>query len=58
MASGPSGISLGSFSRLDGMHQRSYSVSSADQWSEGAVLANSAISSGKYSVQANIYIVY
>lgn len=45
MASGPSGISLGSFSRLDGMHQRSYSVSSADQWSEGAVLANSAISS-------------
>ncbi|KAM9305200.1 arf-GAP with GTPase, ANK repeat and PH domain-containing protein 1 [Gastrophryne carolinensis] len=45
MASGPSAISLGSFSRLDGMHQRSYSVSSADQWSEGAVLANSAISS-------------
>ncbi|XP_073502810.1 arf-GAP with GTPase, ANK repeat and PH domain-containing protein 1 isoform X3 [Phyllobates terribilis] len=45
MASGQSGISLGSFSRLDGMHQRSYSVSSADQWSEGAVLANSAISS-------------
>ncbi|XP_072274601.1 arf-GAP with GTPase, ANK repeat and PH domain-containing protein 1 isoform X1 [Pyxicephalus adspersus] len=45
MASGPSGISLGSFSRLDGMHQRSYSVSSADQWSESAVLANSAISS-------------
>ncbi|KAG9473376.1 arf-GAP with GTPase, ANK repeat and PH domain-containing protein 1 isoform X1 [Eleutherodactylus coqui] len=45
MASGQSGISLGSFSRLDGMHQRSYSVSSADQWSEGAVLTNSAISS-------------
>ncbi|XP_068101422.1 arf-GAP with GTPase, ANK repeat and PH domain-containing protein 1 isoform X2 [Hyperolius riggenbachi] len=45
MASGPSAVSLGSFSRLDGMHQRSYSVSSADQWSEGAVLANSAISS-------------
>ncbi|XP_069839237.1 arf-GAP with GTPase, ANK repeat and PH domain-containing protein 1 isoform X2 [Dendropsophus ebraccatus] len=45
MASGQSGISLGSFSRLDGMHQRSYSVSSADQWGEGAVLANSAISS-------------
>uniref|UniRef100_A0A8C5PP64 Arf-GAP with GTPase, ANK repeat and PH domain-containing protein 1 n=1 Tax=Leptobrachium leishanense TaxID=445787 RepID=A0A8C5PP64_9ANUR len=45
MASGPSGISLGSFSRMDGMHQRSYSVSSADQWSEGAVIANSAISS-------------
>ncbi|XP_053554842.1 arf-GAP with GTPase, ANK repeat and PH domain-containing protein 1-like isoform X2 [Bombina bombina] len=45
MTSGPSGISLGSFSRMDGMHQRSYSVSSADQWSEGAVIANSAISS-------------
>ncbi|XP_075685722.1 arf-GAP with GTPase, ANK repeat and PH domain-containing protein 1 isoform X5 [Rhinoderma darwinii] len=45
MTSAQSGISLGSFSRLDGMHQRSYSVSSADQWSEGAVLANSAISS-------------
>ncbi|KAM4697342.1 arf-GAP with GTPase, ANK repeat and PH domain-containing protein 1 isoform 2-T2 [Rhinophrynus dorsalis] len=45
MASGPSGINLGSFSRMDGMHQRSYSVSSADQWSEGAVIANSAISS-------------
>ncbi|XP_041434717.1 arf-GAP with GTPase, ANK repeat and PH domain-containing protein 1-like isoform X5 [Xenopus laevis] len=45
MASGPSGISLGSFSRMDGMHQRSYSVSSADQWSEGAVITNSAISS-------------
>ncbi|XP_075036503.1 arf-GAP with GTPase, ANK repeat and PH domain-containing protein 1 isoform X3 [Mixophyes fleayi] len=45
MVSGPSGISLGSFSRIDGMHQRSYSVSSADQWNEGPVLANSAISS-------------
>ncbi|XP_063789298.1 arf-GAP with GTPase, ANK repeat and PH domain-containing protein 1 isoform X4 [Pseudophryne corroboree] len=45
MGSGPSGISLGSFSRIDGMHQRSYSVSSADQWNEGAVLASSAISS-------------
>lgn len=43
-----SGISLGSFgSRPDGMQQRSYSVSSADQWSEATVIANSAISSGK-----------
>lgn len=43
-----SGISLVSFnSRPDGMHQRSYSVSSADQWSDATVIANSAISSGK-----------
>ncbi|XP_069867354.1 arf-GAP with GTPase, ANK repeat and PH domain-containing protein 1 isoform X1 [Dipodomys merriami] len=41
-----SGISLVSFnSRPDGMHQRSYSVSSADQWSEATVIANAAISS-------------
>lgn len=50
-ASGPqmaSGVSLGSFgSRPDGTQQRSYSVSSADQWSEATVIANSAISSGK-----------
>uniref|UniRef100_A0A8C0RP74 Arf-GAP with GTPase, ANK repeat and PH domain-containing protein 1 n=1 Tax=Canis lupus familiaris TaxID=9615 RepID=A0A8C0RP74_CANLF len=43
-----SGVSLGSFSgRPDGMQQRSYSVSSADQWSEATVIANSAISSAK-----------
>lgn len=43
-----SGISLVSFnSRPDGLHQRSYSVSSADQWSEATVIANSGISSGK-----------
>ncbi|XP_076405683.1 arf-GAP with GTPase, ANK repeat and PH domain-containing protein 1 isoform X17 [Peromyscus maniculatus bairdii] len=41
-----SGISLVSFnSRPDSMHQRSYSVSSADQWSDATVIANSAISS-------------
>ncbi|XP_069790485.1 arf-GAP with GTPase, ANK repeat and PH domain-containing protein 1 isoform X3 [Narcine bancroftii] len=41
-----SGISLVSFnSRPEGMHQRSYSVSSADQWSEATVIANSGISS-------------
>uniref|UniRef100_A0A8L0DW07 Arf-GAP with GTPase, ANK repeat and PH domain-containing protein 1 n=1 Tax=Oncorhynchus mykiss TaxID=8022 RepID=A0A8L0DW07_ONCMY len=35
-----SGISLVSFnSRGDGMHQRSYSVSSADQWSEATVIS-------------------
>uniref|UniRef100_A0A8U8AZY4 Uncharacterized protein n=1 Tax=Geospiza parvula TaxID=87175 RepID=A0A8U8AZY4_GEOPR len=33
--------------RPDGLHQRSYSVSSADQWSEATVIANSGISSGK-----------
>ncbi|XP_043857043.1 arf-GAP with GTPase, ANK repeat and PH domain-containing protein 1 isoform X2 [Dromiciops gliroides] len=41
-----SGISLVSFNtRPDGMHQRSYSVSSADQWSEATVIANSGVSS-------------
>uniref|UniRef100_A0A674AM76 ArfGAP with GTPase domain, ankyrin repeat and PH domain 1 n=1 Tax=Salmo trutta TaxID=8032 RepID=A0A674AM76_SALTR len=40
-----SGISLVSFnSRGDGMHQRSYSVSSADQWSEATVIPNSGVS--------------
>ncbi|XP_051561954.1 arf-GAP with GTPase, ANK repeat and PH domain-containing protein 1 isoform X2 [Myxocyprinus asiaticus] len=40
-----SGINLVSFnSRPDGMHQRSYSVSSADQWSDATVIANSGIS--------------
>ncbi|KAM9396995.1 arf-GAP with GTPase, ANK repeat and PH domain-containing protein 1 isoform 13-T13 [Salvelinus alpinus] len=40
-----SGISLVSFnSRGDGMHQRSYSVSSADQWSDATVIANSGLS--------------
>ncbi|XP_060724548.1 arf-GAP with GTPase, ANK repeat and PH domain-containing protein 1 isoform X2 [Tachysurus vachellii] len=39
------GISLVSFnSRPDGMHQRSYSVSSADQWSDATVIANSGVS--------------
>ncbi|ELK14361.1 Arf-GAP with GTPase, ANK repeat and PH domain-containing protein 1 [Pteropus alecto] len=41
-----SGVSLGSLhGRADGMQQRSYSVSSADQWTEATVIANSAISS-------------
>ncbi|XP_039084518.1 arf-GAP with GTPase, ANK repeat and PH domain-containing protein 1 isoform X1 [Hyaena hyaena] len=41
-----SGVSPGpSSSRPDGMQQRFYSVSSADQWSEATVTANSAISS-------------
>lgn len=45
-----SGISLVSFnSRPDGMHQRSYSVSSADQWSEATVIANSGISTGRHT---------
>uniref|UniRef100_A0A6Q2Y8W1 ArfGAP with GTPase domain, ankyrin repeat and PH domain 1 n=1 Tax=Esox lucius TaxID=8010 RepID=A0A6Q2Y8W1_ESOLU len=30
----------------DGMHQRSYSVSSADQWSEATVIANSGVNTG------------
>ncbi|XP_060049525.1 arf-GAP with GTPase, ANK repeat and PH domain-containing protein 1 isoform X3 [Erinaceus europaeus] len=41
-----SGISLVSFSsRAEGLQQRSYSVSSADQWSEPAAMAPLAISS-------------
>ncbi|XP_039716048.1 arf-GAP with GTPase, ANK repeat and PH domain-containing protein 1 isoform X6 [Pteropus medius] len=41
-----SGVSLGSLhGRADGVQQRSYSVSSADQWTEATVIANSAISS-------------
>ncbi|KAM7365811.1 hypothetical protein PAMP_016716 [Pampus punctatissimus] len=40
-----SGVSLVSFnSRLEGMHQRSYSVSSADQWTDATVIANSGVS--------------
>uniref|UniRef100_A0A8C1SC26 ArfGAP with GTPase domain, ankyrin repeat and PH domain 1 n=1 Tax=Cyprinus carpio TaxID=7962 RepID=A0A8C1SC26_CYPCA len=49
-----SGISLMSFnSRPDGMHQRSYSVSSADQWSDATVIANSGISTGN---SANLFL--
>ncbi|XP_034037926.1 arf-GAP with GTPase, ANK repeat and PH domain-containing protein 1 [Thalassophryne amazonica] len=42
----PSGVSLVSFSSraVDGMHQRSYSVSSADQWVDATVIANSGVS--------------
>ncbi|XP_054652014.1 arf-GAP with GTPase, ANK repeat and PH domain-containing protein 1 isoform X7 [Dunckerocampus dactyliophorus] len=41
-----SGVSLVSFNSrgTDGMHQRSYSVSSADQWTEATVIANSGVS--------------
>uniref|UniRef100_A0A671KXX0 Arf-GAP with GTPase, ANK repeat and PH domain-containing protein 1 n=1 Tax=Sinocyclocheilus anshuiensis TaxID=1608454 RepID=A0A671KXX0_9TELE len=47
------GISLVSFnSRPDGMHQRSYSVSSADQWSDATVIANSGISTGNPSISS------
>lgn len=43
-----SGISLVSFNSrgLEGMHQRSYSVSSADQWTDATVIANSGVSTG------------
>lgn len=54
-----SGISLVSFnSRPDGMHQRSYSVSSADQWSEATVIANSGISSGKKPGAGRGYLLW
>ncbi|XP_030210354.1 arf-GAP with GTPase, ANK repeat and PH domain-containing protein 1 isoform X2 [Gadus morhua] len=43
-----SGVSLVSFpgrpAGLEGMHQRSYSVSSADQWADATVIANSGVS--------------
>uniref|UniRef100_A0A671KYD0 Arf-GAP with GTPase, ANK repeat and PH domain-containing protein 1 n=1 Tax=Sinocyclocheilus anshuiensis TaxID=1608454 RepID=A0A671KYD0_9TELE len=39
-------LSYPSWVRPDGMHQRSYSVSSADQWSDATVIANSGISTG------------
>lgn len=42
------GVSLVSFNSrgLEGMHQRSYSVSSADQWTDATVIANSGVSTG------------
>ncbi|XP_024144833.1 arf-GAP with GTPase, ANK repeat and PH domain-containing protein 1 isoform X1 [Oryzias melastigma] len=42
----PSGVSLVSFSSrgVEGMHQRSFSVSSADQWADATVIANSGVS--------------
>ncbi|XP_037330861.2 arf-GAP with GTPase, ANK repeat and PH domain-containing protein 1 isoform X1 [Pungitius pungitius] len=42
-----SGVSLVSFNSrgLEGMHQRSYSVSSADQWADATVIANSGVGS-------------
>ncbi|XP_024918164.1 arf-GAP with GTPase, ANK repeat and PH domain-containing protein 1 isoform X5 [Cynoglossus semilaevis] len=40
-----SGVSLVSFNSrgVEGMHQRSYSVSSADQWTDATVIANSGV---------------
>ncbi|CAB1421337.1 unnamed protein product [Pleuronectes platessa] len=46
MASGPSLVSFNSRG-VEGMHQRSYSVSSADQWAEATVIANSGVSTGE-----------
>ncbi|XP_069377346.1 arf-GAP with GTPase, ANK repeat and PH domain-containing protein 1 isoform X5 [Paralichthys olivaceus] len=43
MASGASLVSFNSRG-MEGMHQRSYSVSSADQWAEATVIANSGVS--------------
>uniref|UniRef100_A0A7N6FK39 ArfGAP with GTPase domain, ankyrin repeat and PH domain 1 n=1 Tax=Anabas testudineus TaxID=64144 RepID=A0A7N6FK39_ANATE len=42
------GISLVSFNSrgTEGMHQRSYSVSSADQWTDATVIANSGVNTG------------
>ncbi|XP_022070458.2 arf-GAP with GTPase, ANK repeat and PH domain-containing protein 1 isoform X2 [Acanthochromis polyacanthus] len=44
MASGISLVSFNSRGGLEGMHQRSYSVSSADQWTDATVIANSGVS--------------
>ncbi|XP_028989678.1 arf-GAP with GTPase, ANK repeat and PH domain-containing protein 1 isoform X2 [Betta splendens] len=40
-----SGVSLVSFNNrgMEGMHQRSYSVSSADQWTDATVITNSGV---------------
>uniref|UniRef100_A0A674N4V1 Arf-GAP with GTPase, ANK repeat and PH domain-containing protein 1 n=2 Tax=Tetraodontidae TaxID=31031 RepID=A0A674N4V1_TAKRU len=35
---------------VEGMHQRSYSVSSADQWADATVIANSGVSTGKQHI--------
>uniref|UniRef100_A0A8C5C5K4 ArfGAP with GTPase domain, ankyrin repeat and PH domain 1 n=1 Tax=Gadus morhua TaxID=8049 RepID=A0A8C5C5K4_GADMO len=47
MQLGQAGVSLVSFpgrpAGLEGMHQRSYSVSSADQWADATVIANSGM---------------
>uniref|UniRef100_A0A672FD65 ArfGAP with GTPase domain, ankyrin repeat and PH domain 1 n=1 Tax=Salarias fasciatus TaxID=181472 RepID=A0A672FD65_SALFA len=49
-----SGVSLVSFNSrgLEGMHQRSYSVSSADQWTDATVIANSGVSTGRPSISS------
>uniref|UniRef100_A0A8C2WNW2 Arf-GAP with GTPase, ANK repeat and PH domain-containing protein 1 n=1 Tax=Cyclopterus lumpus TaxID=8103 RepID=A0A8C2WNW2_CYCLU len=49
-----SGVSLVSFNSrgLEGMHQRSYSVSSADQWADATVIANSGVSTGEASISS------
>uniref|UniRef100_A0AAQ5Z1K0 Arf-GAP with GTPase, ANK repeat and PH domain-containing protein 1 n=1 Tax=Amphiprion ocellaris TaxID=80972 RepID=A0AAQ5Z1K0_AMPOC len=39
-------VSFNSRGGLEGMHQRSYSVSSADQWTDATVIANSGVSTG------------
>uniref|UniRef100_A0A8D3CDT6 Arf-GAP with GTPase ANK repeat and PH domain-containing protein 1 n=1 Tax=Scophthalmus maximus TaxID=52904 RepID=A0A8D3CDT6_SCOMX len=44
MASGVSLVSFNSRGGMEGMHQRSYSVSSADQWADATVIANSGVS--------------
>uniref|UniRef100_A0A8C3LZV6 Arf-GAP with GTPase, ANK repeat and PH domain-containing protein 1 n=1 Tax=Chrysolophus pictus TaxID=9089 RepID=A0A8C3LZV6_CHRPC len=46
----PNSVSFNS--RPDGMHQRSYSVSSADQWSEATVIANSGIMCSSPSISS------
>uniref|UniRef100_A0A8D2ZCN2 Arf-GAP with GTPase, ANK repeat and PH domain-containing protein 1 n=1 Tax=Scophthalmus maximus TaxID=52904 RepID=A0A8D2ZCN2_SCOMX len=46
MASGVSLVSFNSRGGMEGMHQRSYSVSSADQWADATVIANSGVNTG------------
>lgn len=50
-----SGVSLVSFNSrgVEGMHQRSYSVSSADQWTDATVIANSGVGTGEWKPLLN-----
>uniref|UniRef100_A0AAQ6AGL0 Arf-GAP with GTPase, ANK repeat and PH domain-containing protein 1 n=1 Tax=Amphiprion ocellaris TaxID=80972 RepID=A0AAQ6AGL0_AMPOC len=52
MTSGVSLVSFNSRGGLEGMHQRSYSVSSADQWTDATVIANSGVSTGHPSISS------
>lgn len=55
MASGVSLVSFNNRGSGEGMHQRSYSVSSADQWTDATVIANSGVSTGEQLEGADLF---